>query len=434
MLKKIALCIPTKDRFKCIKEFIDDLKRVNLICDFDVFIFDSSDNGRVKEYLDTLKVDKVKYVKVDTYVDEKGIPYRGVEQAAIKYLNIYKYFTCINEYEYIWIYGDGIRCSDTLWGKVCEVCKKGYDVITISQGNQNQLIKNDKRDVEYVSPVEYLKYNTADNTLFGAFLFRIELLKRIDFEKIEAWYYCRDYLPFSYIILIEKIVKMIDYGKTFSIYVAGGISWSRFKLDIGWRKDFVDVYYKSFIMAIQSFEVEQDVKKYIIEEFYKNNRYDKNDLKIMLAKGIISKDEINKWGYYIRLNFGNECVDELSSMSIDELQKWYSEKTNRFWEICKSHKTIYIWGTGKIAEQVLSIFEIQGVKIGGVIVSSDKYNIEEFMGYRIHIYEKIREELEDVMVIVCVSENSLIEIQKNYDVQKPNFLILDSEMLACIKR
>lgn len=39
---RIALCIPTKDRFKCIEELLLDYPRINGICQMDIYIYDSS--------------------------------------------------------------------------------------------------------------------------------------------------------------------------------------------------------------------------------------------------------------------------------------------------------------------------------------------------------------------------------------------------------
>ena len=36
---RIALCIPTKDRFKCIEELLLDYPRINGICQMDIYIY-----------------------------------------------------------------------------------------------------------------------------------------------------------------------------------------------------------------------------------------------------------------------------------------------------------------------------------------------------------------------------------------------------------
>ena len=47
---RIALCIPTKDRFKCIEELLLDYPRINGICQMDIYIYDSSVDDVIERY------------------------------------------------------------------------------------------------------------------------------------------------------------------------------------------------------------------------------------------------------------------------------------------------------------------------------------------------------------------------------------------------
>ena len=50
---RIALCIPTKDRFKCIEELLLDYPRINGICQMDIYIYDSSVDDVIERYVNS---------------------------------------------------------------------------------------------------------------------------------------------------------------------------------------------------------------------------------------------------------------------------------------------------------------------------------------------------------------------------------------------
>ena len=50
---RIALCIPTKDRFKCIEELLLDYPRINGICQMDIYIYDSSVYDVIERYVNS---------------------------------------------------------------------------------------------------------------------------------------------------------------------------------------------------------------------------------------------------------------------------------------------------------------------------------------------------------------------------------------------
>lgn len=230
---RIALCIPTKDRFECIKELLSDFPRINNICPMDVYIYDSSTNDVVKSYIESYdKTYNIYYKRIKEYHDADGNVYKGTDQAALKLYDIYSEFSGSHKYDYVWVSGDSIRFSNKILDEVSKV-ENDCDLITVVTDKLNEVVYAKRQNVIWDNVEEYVKYNTANNTLFGSVLVSTRALEYIKWDELSIWYKNTKYLSFAYIRLYAETAIQSPKFKGISIFDEDGIQRSKYKIGIG---------------------------------------------------------------------------------------------------------------------------------------------------------------------------------------------------------
>lgn len=409
---RIALCIPTKDRFRCIKELLSDFPRINNICPMDVYIYDSSEDDAVERYVDTYdKSYNVYYKRVEEYRDEDGNIYKGTDQAALKLYDIYSEFSGSQKYDYVWVSGDGVRFSNNILKSVSEL-KNYYDLVSIVINKINEYVYEKQKDVIWNNAEKYIKYNTGMNTLFGGVLVNVRALECIDWEKVSKWYKDTKYLSFSYIRLYAEIAINSPKFKGISLFDEDGIKWSKYKLDIGWRNNYFDVFYECFINVVNSFPINKTYKGYIKDYFYKNNiMIDKKILESMRLRGVYDLTQLEKWKEYIGYSVSYADAKNIADMPIDEIAQKQTQIKKEFTEFMNSHEKVYIYGAGYYGLRYQAIVEYNGYKIDGFIVSQKVNNPNYIDGYKVVTYDDIKDNMDGAGIILGLNENNAAQVK-----------------------
>lgn len=429
---KIALCIPTKDRFECIKELLLDLPRINNICPMDVYIYDSSASDAVKSYVESYdKPYNVYYKRIKEYHDADGNVYKGTDQAALKLYDIYSEFSGSQKYDYVWVSGDGVRFSDHIFNSVSTL-QNDYDFVSIVINKLNEFVYEKQQNVTWDNAEEYIKYNTGVNTLFGGVLVNTRALNYIDWNEISEWYKDLRYLSFSYIRLYAEIAIKSSKFKGISLFDNDGIKWSKYKLDIGWRNDFFDVFYECFINVVNSFPIKLQSREYIIDSFYREDiMLDEDILEYMRTKGCFDINVLNKWRKYIEYAVPYTIAKKVCDIPRQRLIERYTRIKKEFIDFMDSHKKVYIYGAGYFGLKYQAIVEHNGYKIDGFIVSHKGNNLNYIDGYKVYVYDDIKDNMDGTGVILGLNENNAAQVKniikaqiksediyENYDYQK----------------
>ena len=97
---KLAVCIPTYNRPEVIEEFIQTCARQYLQHQFDIFIYDSSEDIQTEEVVKEYKkqFSNLYYTKVAPEIHSN-----------MKVYNIFREFGHSLKYDYLWV------CSDSIW-------------------------------------------------------------------------------------------------------------------------------------------------------------------------------------------------------------------------------------------------------------------------------------------------------------------------------
>lgn len=409
---KIALCIPTKDRFECIKELLLDFPRINNICPMDVYIYDSSTNDVVKSYIESYdKTYNIYYKRIKEYHDADGNVYKGTDQAALKLYDIYSEFTGSHKYDYVWVSGDSIRFSDKILDEVSKV-ENDCDLITVVTDKLNEVVYAKRQNVIWDNAEEYVKYNTANNTLFGSVLVSTRALEYIKWDELSIWYKNTKYLSFAYIRLYAEATIQSPKFKGISIFDEDGIQRSKYKIGIGWQNNFFDVFYECFINVINSFPVNETYKEYIKDYFYKNNiLIDEKGLEYMRIRGDFDMEQLKKWKEYIEYSVPYAAAKKIADTPLDEVVQKQTKMKKEFVDFLNSHEKVYIYGAGYFGMKYQAIVEHNGHKIDGFIVSKKGNNPDFIDGYKVLAYDDIKENMDGAGIILGLNQNNATQVK-----------------------
>lgn len=101
-----------------------------------------------------------------------------------------------------------------------------------------------------------------------------------------------------------------------------------------------------------------------------------------------------------------------------------------FVEFMNSHKKVYIYGAGYFGLKYQAIVDHNGYKIAGFIVSQKGENLDYIDGYKVYVYDDIKDNLNGSGVILGLNKDNaaqvksiikdyveLKDIYENYDYQ-----------------
>lgn len=233
---RIAFCIPTKNRYLCMKELLEYLEDKKDICPMDIFIYDSSDDDKTKELVRKFEYHggKITYIDMGDY--QGNIANQYSVGFAIKYYTILNNFVKSNRYDYLWVSGDGVRFSDAILETVYN-SKKDYHIITLDFFEKLCGKKRVEQEI-YKDAETYILENSNCNTLTGGTLINTRALKLLDFEKVLFWCTDEKLCCFAHVQVLAEIAKNAADFQALTVYYYNSLLGSGYKIDRGWRKNF----------------------------------------------------------------------------------------------------------------------------------------------------------------------------------------------------
>lgn len=411
---RIAFCIPTKNRYLCLKELLEYLEDKKDICPMDIFIYDSSDDDRTKKLAETFAYHggKITYIDINDYQGSMAIQYSA--ESAVKLYQIYKNFAGSDKYDYVWLSSDSVRFCNEILERIYFI-QKSYVMITIVDkicNSYNEEMYGIK-EKEYMSAETYMKYNTVVNSLYGAVLINTEILTKLDWE--EAYLWCSDEKIYSYIQirLYSELACKADKFKAIVLNYDNAITFSSFKTDVGWRKHFLQVTVEGWKNVIEAMKVTADTKAYILNCIYANVKIDRDYLLRLRMWGVYDRKCLDKYRNYI-INCVTETVaEEVLNIPYEELKEWYEVPKKRFAIFCRQHSRIMIYGAGMYAKIWYSILYNQMIEVVGFIVTDKRNNPEKIMDLPVYAFDEIRDDLKDIGIIIGIWKEKAVGIKEN---------------------
>lgn len=166
-MRNLAICIPTYNRSEVIKDTfayeLDTCRRLGI----DIYLYDSSSDGKTKEYIETLtEYDNLHYISIDpaTMLDDKVVM-------------IYQLYGRNEKHDYLWLVGDGIGFGEELLKKVLSAIQTDPTLIFINNEDLQKLGNKEYHDVSSIYQELFWK-----STLWGSMIVAESLYYEIDWK------------------------------------------------------------------------------------------------------------------------------------------------------------------------------------------------------------------------------------------------------------
>lgn len=411
---RIAFCIPTKNRYLCMKELLEFLEDKTDICPMDIFIYDSSDDDKTKELAGKCEYHggKITYIDMDEYRGNIANQYSA--ETAIKLYSIYKDFAGSDKYDYVWLSGDSVRFCNDILEKIYYM-QKSYKMITIVDkacNNYNEEMYEIK-EKEYMSAESYIKYNTVANSLYGAVLINTKILTKLDWKEVYLW--CSDEKLCNYIQikLYSELAYKVDNFEAIVLNYDNAITISVFKTDVGWRKYFLQVTVEGWRNIIEDLNVTTDTKDYIWNYIYTNIKIDKDYLLRLRVWNVYNKECFEKYKDYITNCVTEAEAKEILDTPIEELNVWYEASKKRLDTLCRKHSKILIYGAGLYAKIWYSVLYNLNIEVAGFVVTGKDNNPSELMELPVWTLDEIKNDLNDIGIVIGTSKEKVAGIKEN---------------------
>ncbi len=415
-----AICIPTYNRNEVIREFIENAAELYFRYGFDIYVYDSSENGLTQDVVtEKLSIyNKLHYVRIDPTVHSN-----------MKVYGIFQEFGDSQKYEYLWVCSDSIRWSERTLKAVCTCMAQGYDLIVPNY-----------RDVEKVGDREYTDRNRFfldcawHMTLYGAVILkRSTMLTDVDWDELTRKYGIPECINHSHVAFYFEKLSRFEGWKAFHLSLsAEDLHSSVLKKSPGWRDETFYVWchcWPAMISKLPECYDSNGSKKAVIKKSGVNSTIlSFHNLRVLRYRKILTIDVYRRyerdWGgltnvprgiIYLLACFPAEKVFYTSprwlcrQAAIRINRQRHKLLLKRF---CRRFDRLYIYGAGKIAARFTACLDAWGISFEGYLVSALSDNEQMAGGHKISTYSPELLQDERVGVIVALNEENMIQVMQ----------------------
>ena len=166
-MSKLAICIPTFNRCEVIKDTFGYQLDICRKLKIDIYLYDSSSDGKTAEYAKTLEAyENLYYIPIDsiTTLDEKVVM-------------LFQTYGRKKRYDYFWLAGDGVSFSEGLLYRVLTTLQEEPTVVVIN--NEEAMPVDDKK---YDNAQEAFKELFWKTILWGGVIIREDIYAGVDWN------------------------------------------------------------------------------------------------------------------------------------------------------------------------------------------------------------------------------------------------------------
>lgn len=405
-MKQLAICIPIYNQPEMLREMF--IRCLSIYDEFgiDVYIYDSSPDNKtenvIQEYRTTYQNLYYKHLSTDI-------------QSNIKVVEAYKEIIGTKKYEYLWLCPDYIQLTRQGVECVLEHCRKGFDICVLNY-----------RDVEHIGEKRYTDINTFfldcawHMTSYMATIIRLASFADVEWEEFYKRYMISGRILLSHVALyFEQLAKL---PKTKAIHVpvtAVHLRISSYRKESLWKKEVFPIWCDYWPDMI-----------YALPERYQNK--DAAIKKLGVNTGILSWDNFkalrreniydlhvfnsyrNKWKKLTNIPCGFLWMLAVMPSKMVVILKRPSLKqillNRRLKRFCRSHRDIFIYGCGFMAEKTSLLLDRLHIKFLGYIVSDLSSEKQSFRGLPVMEYGQLPVPDPKTGIIVALSKTNTVQV------------------------
>lgn len=400
-MKRVALCIPTYERYDCIKDLLDNCGSYYLDYGIDIYLFDSSRTDAVEKFTAQEKskyTDRLHYIKVPSEL-----------HTAEKTFEIYegKGYP-LDRYDYLWICSDALQFTKSAMEKIANAWKEDFDVIAV-----------DPRDYDKIGSRSYLDANTFFGdcgwgmSLLGASILNVRsVLQGMAWEGKEQ-YLREKIIDFAHLSFIfHRILELPDFTGFHVSLEDREYRSSVYKKASGWYRLMFYIICESWVYTIESLPNVYSAKEKAIFRGGSLSLGTVRRFRELRMEGIF---DLRVFGKYFS-TWNKVCPikkSRLLTIAVTPkawLRRQYEANKDNLLQIFhmfkKKHQKVFIYGAGRVGTVYAMYFEQEHITFDGFCVSHMQEGKTSFLGYSLYGIDSIDVSSETGMIVALQEENA----------------------------
>ena len=422
-MKRCAICIPTYNRPEVIDELLIRCLNVYLEYQYDLYIFDSSENNETERIINSFRQNfaNLNYYRMDSKM-----------HSGEKVYSIFEWAGLACEYEYLWLIGDSFCWNKNVMQSVRNWLECGFDLLVVDD------LDPDRLGVKFYDDQNTIFQECAWRmTLFGSTVLNVRrMLSDVNWEQIKARYFASDTINhFHVLFYFVRIMELQRFkGIHVGVPMASKIGTTQKKENSWWNNVF-HIWMDCWKKSINSLPEYYKSKKQVIKSHgIKSGLFSFNGFIKLRRLGVLTLENYlkykNEWKEFTDVS---PCLIRLISiMPIKCL--WLMEIKNKWPQILFDYRlkkyvrkniNIILYGCGNRAKVVVDIMRKYGEKPKLYIVSDSSNEKNNVNGVPVAKYDPLYLEDEKTLLVVALNKQNATEVRKNLmEGNKPKCKIL----------
>lgn len=384
-MKKIAICIPTYNRAKMLKETCLQIENIARKDNFDIYIYDSSQGMDSEEELkEMIQNENFFYIKLPEST-----------HSSRKLYDIFQNEKMQNQYEYLWILPDYLFFSEHIIDTIVDKLKENWDMLMLDIFDPEKT-----GDKQYFEPNRIFFEYAWSMTQFGSMILNCStVLKTANWNYLEDKYLNEECCNFSHVALyFERMIQIPDLHFFHLSVEREEIFVSKYRKNKSeYFNDYLKIWgyrwYKT-IHKLPEYYLNKDeaIKKICI---YTGNLGNENVADLIL-RGILNKKSFKEYKYRWHVVstvpfYKVWIIMRMPHFFVDLVAEYGSVKKgiariilmNRIKKFSGRYEKIYLYGAGSIAERTADFLDKNGILFEAFVVTALKENKKILKGHEV---------------------------------------------------
>jgi hypothetical protein len=413
MKSKVALCIPTYERYEVIKEFLTKCSSYYFKEGIDVYYYDSSESD------DTERLINEWPEKEHLYYLRFPAKLGGDEKTCL----IYQCYGLKKDYDFVWLSNDSLQIQpDSLHILMTNLLPE-YDMVNITPQKQDY----DHNGLRvFTNPEDYLWTCLYNVGRYGnAIVNKKTMLDGIDWDKYKYLFYDYNVQAFGneifYFIRLSELEKM---RALFIPFFGSELRDSMLKKASNWRNDMFRICCESWVNAVNclpdSFHNKREIALKFISTMY---LHDFRDFRKYREEGIFDYKTYKKYEvYWNQVTTTPKWIIRLislmprkrASLVTKILVSYRKARFNRF---LNSRPRIIIYGTSAGGFRYGKYLDEHNIPYDGFCCSKRADDENTYCGHPVYEFDELAEDLNNIGFVIAMQD-------ENYERIKPQLVRL----------
>ena len=402
---RIALCIPTYERWDMVEDFLIRCSEYYIAAGIDIYYYDSSVSNETEALLQRWSDgEHIHYVRMPSELHPNAKAYKIFQGYGLK-----------KEYDFIWLSNDGLQCSRAAIEQLISNLSLEYDIIEIVDAEKDY---NHVGTRTFTDRNEYMQNCAWYLGLFGAAILNVHtMLEGVDWKSYEERFLTKPVIYFSHVCFyFHRLVELNRFCAVCLCMPRRSVVNSRLKKVIGWARTAFYVVCEGWVQTIEGLPDCYTGKERVISEAVDRSfRGNVTDLYRYKVRGIYSMKVFLKYRTVLKKATSIPRRELFLAALIPRsvLKAFYrlrqmagQRKLQRF---CAARKRTVIYGTGSIGAVYAQCFNRLGISFEGFCVSRRKPKHAE-LDHPVYELAELKGTADNIGFVLAMDQSNVEEV------------------------